>query len=144
MPTIEASDGAKIFYRAAGESPPLILCHASFSTHLHWIGQEEALAAFCQPISWDYRGHGKPDAPHDVDAYSMDHVQADLDRVLAWGAGGEPAVLAGLSFGGLASLHFAARQLQRVRGLVLVASGPGFKNPEAAARWQAASGVSTR
>jgi pimeloyl-ACP methyl ester carboxylesterase len=33
-------------------------------------------------------------------------------------------------------LHFAYRHLERVRALVLIASGPGFKNPEAAARWQ--------
>ena len=45
------------------------------------------------------------------------------------------AVLGGLSFGGLASLHFAHRSPERVRGLILIATGPGFKNPEAAARW---------
>jgi pimeloyl-ACP methyl ester carboxylesterase len=45
-------------------------------------------------------------------------------------------VVGGLSFGGLASLHFALRHPDRVRGLLLVDSGPGFKNPEAQARWE--------
>jgi pimeloyl-ACP methyl ester carboxylesterase len=51
------------------------------------------------------------------------------------GARGKPAVLGGLSFGGLASLHFAGgaggarAAVDRRR--------PGFKNPEAQARWEA-------
>ena len=45
--------------------------------------------------------------------------------------------LGGLSFGGLASLHFALAEPARVRALLLVDTGPGFKNPEAQARWQA-------
>jgi len=96
-------------------------------------------AAGVRLVLWDYRGHGRSDAPHDPAAYSMEHVVDDLGRLLDETAGGRPAVLAGLSFGGLASLHFAARHLERVRALVLVASGPGFKNPDAAARWMARS-----
>jgi pimeloyl-ACP methyl ester carboxylesterase len=35
----------------------------------------------------------------------------------------------------LASLHFAHKSPERVRGLILIATGPGFKNPKALARW---------
>jgi pimeloyl-ACP methyl ester carboxylesterase len=66
----------------------------------------------------------------------MDQVVRDLGSVLDWLSPDEPGVLAGLSFGGLASLHFAVAHPERVRGLVLAASGPGFKNPEAAAGWK--------
>jgi pimeloyl-ACP methyl ester carboxylesterase len=66
-------------------------------------------------------------------------VLDDLGRVLDWGAPGEAVVLAGLSFGGLASLHFAYRHPERVAALVLANSGPGFKNPDAAADWKARS-----
>ena len=45
--------------------------------------------------------------------------------------------VAGLSFGGLASLHFTLRHPERVRALLLIDSGPGFKNEKAQARWQA-------
>jgi pimeloyl-ACP methyl ester carboxylesterase len=69
----------------------------------------------------------------------MDHVVDDLGRVLDWAAPGRPAVLAGLSFGGLASLHFADRHPDRVRGLLLIDSGPGFKNPKAQAGWEIAT-----
>jgi pimeloyl-ACP methyl ester carboxylesterase len=140
MARVATADGIEVYAEAHGKGVPVLFSCAFATTHENWRPQVEPLVeAGARVILWDYRGHGKSDAPHDVDAYSMDHVQADLGRVLAWGAGGEPAVLAGLSFGGLASLHFAARELKRVRGLVLIASGPGFKNPEAAAKWQARS-----
>ena len=70
------------------------------------------------------------------ESYSMDLVVDDLHRVLEWAAPGERAVLGGLSFGGLASLHYALRYPGRVRGLVLIDSGPGFKNPNAQAQWE--------
>jgi pimeloyl-ACP methyl ester carboxylesterase len=69
----------------------------------------------------------------------MDRVVDDFGRVLEACAGDRPAVLAGLSFGGLSSLHFTARNPERVCGLVLIAAGPGFKKPEAAAKWQAST-----
>ena len=86
---------------------------------------------------WDYRGHGLSDAPQDPERYSMAQVVDDLGRVLDCAAPGRRAVVGGLSFGGLASLHFTLAQPERVRALLLVASGPGFKNPEAQARWEA-------
>jgi pimeloyl-ACP methyl ester carboxylesterase len=55
--------------------------------------------------------------------------------VLDWAAPGRRAVVGGVSFGGLASLHFSRHNPERVRGLILIATGPGFKNPEAGARW---------
>ena len=52
-------------------------------------------------------------------------------------APGESVILGGHSFGGLASLHFAHAHPERVRALLLIDSGPGFKNPQAQARWEA-------
>ena len=140
MARVRSADGVELYAEAHGEGIPVLFSCAFATTRENWRPQVEPLvAAGARVVLWDYRGHGRSDAPDDRDAYSMDRVLADLDRVLDWGVGSEPAVLAGLSFGGLASLHFAARQLARVRGLVLIASGPGFKNKDAAARWQARS-----
>ncbi len=60
-----------------------------------------------------------------------------MGRVLDWAAPDRPVVLAGLSFGGLASLHYTLARPERVGGLVLAGSGPGFKKAEAQARWEA-------
>jgi pimeloyl-ACP methyl ester carboxylesterase len=135
---VRTADGLGLYVEAHGEGVPILFSCAFSTTHENWRPQVEPLvAAGARVILWDYRGHGLSDAPHDPDAYTIDKLLDDFDRVLDAAAEGRPAVLAGLSFGGLASLHFAARNLSRVRALVLIAAGPGFKNPDAAARWQA-------
>lgn len=135
---MKTAEGLTLHHEVHGDGVPIVFSCAFSTTHENWRPQVEPLvAAGFRVILWDYRGHGLSDAPHDVAAYTMDHVVDDLGRLLAETVGDSPAVLAGLSFGGLASLHFAARQLERVRALVLIASGPGFKNPKAAAAWQA-------
>lgn len=139
---IETRDGLRLYAEvhapAEGDAVPILFSCALSTTHENWRGQVDPLvAAGARVILWDYRGHGRSDAPDDPAAYSMELVVDDFGRVLDACAGGRPAVLVGLSFGGLASLHFTARHPSRVRGLVLVAAGPGFKNPDAAARWQA-------
>ncbi|MFP6623922.1 MAG: alpha/beta hydrolase [Myxococcota bacterium] len=137
MSHFETTDGLSLYAEAHGEGPPIVFSCAFSTTHENWRPQVEPLVqAGHRVILWDYRGHGLSDAPHDPAAYTMDKVVDDLGCLLEWGAGGQPAVLAGLSFGGLASLHYSARQLASVHGLVLVATGPGFKNAEAAAKWQ--------
>jgi len=136
MPTVEASDGAKIFWRASGEGVPLLLSCASFSTHAHWAGQEAELARFARVVSWDYRGHGLSDAPDELSRYTLAQVVDDLARVHAAAAGDAPAIAAGLSVGGIVSLSYALARPDRVRALVLCNTGPGFKNPEALAQWE--------
>jgi len=137
VPYVEASDGAKIFWRASGTGPPLLLSSASFSTHLHWAGQEDALARFARVVTWDYRGHGLSDAPDEPERYSLAQVVDDLGRVHAAAADSAPAFVAGLSVGGIVSLSYARTQRERVKALLLFNTGPGFKNPEALAQWQA-------
>jgi pimeloyl-ACP methyl ester carboxylesterase len=133
---IEASDGTPLYVEVHGDGVPFVLSCAFCTTHENWRGQVEPLvAAGARVILWDYRGHGRSGAPEDPAAYSMDQVVDDLGRVLDGAADGRPAVLGGLSFGGLCSLHFTYRHPERVRALVLVDSGPGFKNPEALAGW---------
>jgi 2-succinyl-6-hydroxy-2,4-cyclohexadiene-1-carboxylate synthase len=139
--TIQASDGVGLHVERYGEATaggvPIVFSCAYSTTHANWLGQVEPLVAAGHTVAlWDYRGHGRSEAPTDAAAYTMQQVVRDLGSVVDWLAPGERVVLAGLSFGGLASLHFAVAHPERVRGLVLAASGPGFKNPEAARRWK--------
>ena len=134
--TIEASDGAALYVEAHGEGIPVVFSCGYCTTHENWRPQVEPLvAAGARVILHDLRGHGSSDAPGEKSAYSMDQVVDDLARVIGWGAPDEPVVLAGHSFGGLSSLHFAARRPELVRALVLLSTGPGFKNPETAQKW---------
>lgn len=134
---VESSDGAKIAWRATGSGPPLVLCTASFCTHLHWSSVEEPLAEFARVVSWDYRGHGLSDAPDDPARYTLDQVVADLGAVCEAAIGPEPAFVGGLSVGGLVALSYALAHPERVRGVLLFNTGPGFRNPEALAGWNA-------
>jgi pimeloyl-ACP methyl ester carboxylesterase len=135
---VETADGLELHAEVHGDGSPILFSTGYCQTSENFRGQVEPLvAAGHRVILWDYRGHGRSDAPDDPELYSMDRVVDDLSRVLRWGAGDRPAVLAGLSFGGLASMHFTLREPERTRALLLIASGPGFKKPEAQARWEA-------
>ncbi len=138
MASVIASDGVRLYAEANGEGTPLVLSPGYCQTHENFRTQVDPfVAAGYRIVLWDYRGHGQSEVPADEAAYTMEQVVDDLSRVLDWAAPGEPAVVGGLSFGGLASQHFALRYPERVRGLLLIASGPGFKNPKAQAGWEA-------
>ena len=138
MARVTTCDGYALQAEAHGRGIPLLLSCGLCTTLEHWRGQVEPFVrAGLRVILWDYRGHGRSDAPDDPDAYSLELVLDDLERVLDWAAPGEAAVLGGLSFGGLASLHMALARPERVRALLLAATGPGFKQSEAQARWAA-------
>jgi pimeloyl-ACP methyl ester carboxylesterase len=135
---IATRDGHALYAEAHGAGVPLVLSCALATTHENWRPQVAPLvAAGARVVLWDFLGHGLSDAPEDPGAYHMERAVDDLARVLDWAVGREPAVLGGLSFGGLLSLHLALAAPARARGLLLIDTGPGFKNPEAQARWQA-------
>jgi pimeloyl-ACP methyl ester carboxylesterase len=134
---IATRDGYTLHAEAHGAGIPLVLSCALATTHENWRPNVAPLvAAGARVVLWDYLGHGLSDAPEDPAAYHLERTVDDLTRVLDWAIGGEPAVIGGLSFGGLLSMHLALAQPQRVRALLLVDTGPGFKNPEAQANWE--------
>lgn len=138
MARVETADGYALHAEAHGDGVPLVLSCGLCTTRENWRPQVEPfVAAGLRVVLWDYRGHGLSDAPDDPDAYTLERVVDDLLRVLEWAAPGEAAIVGGLSFGGLASLHLSLAHPERVRALLLVDTGPGFKNPEAQARWEA-------
>jgi pimeloyl-ACP methyl ester carboxylesterase len=133
-------DGVSIYYEHHVPGGPtrstVVFSCAYCTTHENWRGQVEPLVAAGHPVVlWDLRGHGDSESPEAADSYSIERVVADLLAVADATTPNVPFVAAGLSFGGLASLHFAVRHPDRVAGLALIDSGPGFKNPEAAAGW---------
>jgi pimeloyl-ACP methyl ester carboxylesterase len=138
MPEIEGADGARLYVEAHGDGIPVVLSCAFCTTHENFRPQVAALVDHgARVILWDYRGHGKSEAPADDASYSPELVVEDLHRVLEWGAPDEQIVVGGLSFGGMLSLHYYFAHADRVQALVLVDSGPGFKNPDAQAKWAA-------
>ena len=71
--------------------------------------------------------------PEDPDLYSRDGALEDLDDILA--TLDQKPVLVGHSLGGYLALAYAATRPAAVRGLVVMATGPGFRDPEKREAW---------
>ena len=142
MPHAHAPDGARIYYEVqgggegdgGGNGDPLLLTPGYASTSGMWRGQQASLGARRKVIAWDMRGHGRSDSPADPSAYSLDACVDDMAAVLE-AAGAPKAVLGGLSLGGYLSLAFWLAYPERVKALVLVDTGPGFKQDAAREKW---------
>ena len=133
MPKI-SRDGVQIYYEVHGSGPPLILTHGYSSTSEMWRGQVEALAKQHKLVLWDMRGHGRSDYPENPSAYSEALTIADIAALLD-AIGAERAIVGGLSLGGYMSLAFYRAHPERVRALLIIDTGPGFKKHDARDAW---------
>ena len=131
MPTINR-DGVKIYYEVHGSGPPLLLTHGYSSTSGMWRGQIAALSKHHKLVLWDMRGQSG--YPADTAAYSEALTVADMAALLD-AVGAEKAIVGGLSLGGYMSLAFYRAHPNRVRALLIIDTGPGFKKDEAREVW---------
>jgi pimeloyl-ACP methyl ester carboxylesterase len=127
-------DGVEIYYEVHGSGPTLLLTHGYSSTSQMWQGQIEALSKHHTLVLWDMRGHGRSDYPDDPMAYSEASTMADMAALLDQ-VGARTAIVGGLSLGGYMSLAFYRAHPQRVAALLIVDTGPGFKNDDARDAW---------
>ena len=102
-----------------------------------WAAQLAALEGRFTVVAWDLLGHGQSPVPKDPELYSRDGALDDLDDVLA--TLDEKPVLVGHSLGGYLALAYAATRPGAIRGLVVMATGPGFRDPEKREAWNARS-----
>jgi pimeloyl-ACP methyl ester carboxylesterase len=135
MPTLDR-DGVAIHYDVAGSGPALILTHGYSSTGQMWDGQITPLAEHFTVITWDMRGHGRSDYPADPAQYSEAATVADMAALLD-AIGAKDAVVGGLSLGGYMSLAFHRAHPERTRALLIIDTGPGYKNDQARDGWNA-------
>jgi len=133
MPKINR-DGVEIYYEVHGSGAPLLLTHGYSSTSAMWQGQIEALSKRHRLVLWDMRGHGQSDYPADPRAYSEALTVADMAALLDE-VGARRAIVGGLSLGGYMSLAFYRAHPQRVRALLIIDTGPGFKKDDAREAW---------
>ncbi|MFK4720236.1 pimeloyl-ACP methyl ester carboxylesterase [Bradyrhizobium niftali] len=135
MPRIDR-DGVGIYYEVHGDGPPLLLTHGYSSTSAMWHEQVDALAKDHTLVLWDMRGHGQSDYPDDLKAYSEALTVGDMAAILD-AIGAKRAIIGGLSLGGYMSLAFTRAYPQRVRALLIIDTGPGFKKDDAREAWNA-------
>jgi pimeloyl-ACP methyl ester carboxylesterase len=129
-----ARDGVNIYYETHGEGPVILLTHGYSATAQMWAGQIAPLSKHYKLVLWDMRGHGQSDYPDDQAQYSEEATVADMAALLDQ-VGAKTAIVGGLSLGGYMSLAFNATHPERVRALLIIDTGPGFKKDEAREGW---------
>lgn len=125
-------DLPNLHYTVTGDGVPVVFTNGWLNTEDVWAGVVAELDGAVRSLTWDKRGHGRSDAAA-PGQYTRDETLADLGRMLD--VVGRPAVLVGHSLGGYLSLAQAILSPGDVAGLVLVAGGPGFRNPESREQW---------
>ena len=126
-------DGVNLAYEVYGDGADTILFIPPWSI-VHSRIYKAQLPYFSERfrcIAYDGRGNGKSDRPEDVAAYTLDNYLADalavMDALTA-----RPAILVGLSFGGLLASVLAAYHPDRVRAAILAGTvstvGPAYSS----------------
>jgi len=131
-----ARSGVRLYYETHGEGPVVLLSHGFSATSQMWRGQIAALSARNRLVTWDMRGHGQSDYPENPSAYSETETVADMAALLDE-VGAKTAIVGGLSLGGYMSLAFHLKHPERVRALLIIDTGPGYRKDEGRAGWNA-------
>ncbi|MCY1075641.1 alpha/beta fold hydrolase [Archangium lansingense] len=111
-------DGPVHYKDFGGSGPTMVLVHGLGGSHHNWMMVGEKLARRARVLALDLVGFGL--TPPEGRSASIHANQALLDRFIQAVSPHEPVLLMGNSMGGAISVLQAARQPQRVSGLVLV------------------------
>ena len=117
-------NGVHYHVEMQGRGPAVVLLHGFTGSAQTWAPHLEALEAFTT-LRIDFLGHGRSDAPGDVQRYRMeaciDDVLSLLDRLDI-----QRFAVAGYSMGGRVAMRIALRAPGRVWALVLESASPGI------------------
>lgn len=114
---------------------PFVLWTHGFGSSSHlFAATSEALRSDHTVITWDLPGHGRSVVPLTAETFTPERCLADIDELLD-AAGAERAVLGGHSLGGYLSLLYALEHPERVAGLILVGTGPGYRKDDGRVQW---------
>lgn len=125
MPTIESSDGTRLFYNDWGSGKPVVLIHGWPLNSQMWEYQAPVLAASgLRVIAYDRRGFGKSDQPWS--GYDYDTLAADLHAIMET-LDLQGATLVGYSMGGGEVARYLSRYgTARVAKAVLLSAVTPF------------------
>jgi (E)-2-((N-methylformamido)methylene)succinate hydrolase len=122
VPKVRAGD-IELYYEEHGSgSEPLVLMHGFTQSHTHWQGLIRQLPLDrLRVLAFDSRGHGRSDKQ--PSGYTISQHADDIAAATR-ALGIETFNFAGHSMGGQIGMALAARHPERLRRLILVASGP--------------------
>ena len=121
--TLTLPDGMRVNYRTQGaeDAPVIVMAHGGSDSLGVWDRLAEELQGDYRIVRFDLPGHGLTDGlpPKEYSSVRLGEFIHDFVET----AGLDDFVLVGHSFGGEGSLHYAVRRPEKIRALVLVASG---------------------
>lgn len=136
-PASEGTGATRLHVARRGAGAPIVFLHGMGATSATWDACSSLLDDRYQVVALDLLGHGRSPVPDDPAEYTRDRALGDLDDVLA--SLGGPAVLVGHSLGGYLALAHAATRPGGARGVVVLNTGPGYRDPDKREAWNARS-----
>lgn len=116
---VPIEDTALAVTDTGGSAQPVVYLNGSYATRANWRPVTAELGEAWRHITYDERARGKSKKSAD---YSFEACLRDIDAVLAARRAERP-VLVGWSYGAALALHWAARNPDRVAGVVMVDGG---------------------
>lgn len=123
-------NGVKLAFSLYDNKGPTILLMPTWSIvhSRHWKAQVPYLSRHFRVLTFDGRGNGRSDRPHDLGSYSDQEFVADALAVLA-ATDTERAVVAGVSFGGHWTALLAGLHPECVDGAILIGTPTSLVPP---------------
>jgi pimeloyl-ACP methyl ester carboxylesterase len=127
----------KLHFFIHGDGRPIVFTSGLGNTSSVWADVVRSLNGSATALCWDLRGHGQSERSEDPKDYASNFAVEDLAAMIAnaGGSADNPAVLIGHSLGGYLSLSAAIQYPRLVGALVLIATGPGFRDETAREQW---------
>jgi len=116
MPLVRTGD-IMTYYESHGQGHPLVFIHGAGGSHDNWKPQVAHFSQSYHVVIYDMRGHHQSDGT-DGD-YSCEMFADDLHELLNVLDIEEPAIVCGLSLGGMVAQEYAIKYPDNIRGLVL-------------------------
>ena len=134
---VDGGLGVKIHFFVQGAGRPVVFTSGIGNTSSVWADVVRSLNGRAAALCWDLRGHGLSERSEDPEDYASGFAVADLAAMIgnAGGSFDNPAVLVGHSLGGYLSLRATVEYPRLVKALVLIATGPGFRDEAAREQW---------
>ena len=120
-----AEDGVHLAYDVYGTGTPtvMLLPSAPIVHSRQWKAQVAYLSRSCRVVTYDGRGNGRSDRPHDTAAYHDDRMTQDIAVVMD-ATQTARAVMVGLCVDGVwRAIRLAAAEPDRVAGIVAFSVG---------------------